>query len=72
MSTDMDELRKVTRMMRQSAQASFRLGVEALIAEMRRYADAASDALGEISLDEAWTGIERVVRERCQEMKGPA
>jgi len=47
------------RTMRVSAQSEFRSGVNDLIAQIQRFADAAEGAIGEISVDEAWAGVQR-------------
>jgi hypothetical protein len=67
---DHDELQRVLTTMRSEAQGMFAVGVEALISELRGFAKAAEGAIGEISVAEAWTGIERVVRERCEWLRG--
>lgn len=53
-----------TTMLRRAAVEGFHDGVEDLIAELRRYAAAAENAIGEISVDEAWAGLRRIVDEK--------
>lgn len=69
-SPELNALRRETTRLRLNAQGGFRLGVEGIISEIRRFADAAEQAIGEISIDEAFTGIERTVVERCQQLRG--
>ena len=63
-ASERDALKQTVMDMRLNAQGSFRVGVEALIVEIRRVAAAAESALGDISVDEAWQAVERTVRER--------
>ena len=66
----MREIRSVVRDARVDAQGAFGAGVEAMISEMRRFAAAAEKAIGEISIDEAFHGIARVVNERVEQLTG--
>ncbi len=65
-----DELKKHVHEMRTEAQDAFSVGVEAMISEIRRFAIAAESAIGEISIDEAMWGIERVVHDRVRQLTG--
>jgi hypothetical protein len=56
-----EELRAVVHQLRVTAQGDFQADVERLITEIRRFAGAAEKALGEISVDEAWTGVRRTI-----------
>jgi len=59
----LENFKRTATFMRIRAQKDFDDGVDALIAEIRRAANAASGALGEISVAEAWAVIRRVASE---------
>lgn len=65
-----DDLRDTVKVMREGAQGAYREGVEALISEVRRYAVAAENAIGEISLDEAFQGVRGIVVDRIAQLTG--
>lgn len=65
-----EELQAMVRGMREGAQGAFGEGVEAMISEIRRFAAAAEQAIGEISIDEAFEGVARTVNDRVAQLTG--